>query len=96
MDMFHNSKSSREKGTLANIRVIFGHRNVMHNTKKCFNATFEFIEFVTTSYALALALHIMKVADMKVTPADVPTEIEDKLLYLSNVVEEVYIGENNN
>ena len=96
MDMFHNSKSSREKGTLASIRVIFGHKNVMQNTKKCFNATFEFIEFVTTSYVLALALHILKVADMKTTPADVPTEIEDKLFYLSNIAEEVYINENDN
>ena len=91
MDMFHNSKSSREKGTLANIRVIFGHKNVMQDTKKCFNATFEFIEFVTTSYVLALVLYTMKVVDIKTTPVDVPTMVEDKLLYLSNVAEKVLI-----
>ena len=91
MDMFHTVKSSREKGTPANIRVLFHHKNVLQNTKKCFNATFELIEFVTTSYVLALALQVMAVVNIKTRPANLPSTKEDKLLYLSNVAKEVFV-----
>ena len=49
MNLFHDPKSARQKGTLANIRVVYGHKNVLQNTKKCFNATHEFVEFATTA-----------------------------------------------
>lgn len=91
MDMFHTTRSSREKGTLTNIRVLFHHKNVLQNTKKCFNATFAFIEFVTTSYVLALALQIMGVMNIKARPANLPSMKEDKLLYLNNVAKEVFV-----
>ena len=89
MDMFHNTKSSREKGTLANIRVCYGHKNVLHNTKKCFNATFELIDFVTTSYIIALALKFLGVNNMKEVPKVLPKMKEDKLLYLHMIAEKV-------
>lgn len=87
--MFHDPKSAREKGTAANVRVCFGHKNVLANTKKCFNATYEFIEFVTTSYTVAAALSVMKLETIKCKPSDLPSNKDDKLLYLNGIAQEV-------
>ena len=87
--MFHNTKSTREKGTLAHIRVCFGHKNVLQNTKKCFNATYEFIEFVTTSYIVALAARYMGVNDIKNPPPQMPRNIEEKRTYLRSLADKV-------
>lgn len=90
MNMFHDPKSAREKGTAANIRVCFGHKNVLTNTKKCFNATYEFIEFATTSYTVAAALSVMKLETIKSKPSNLPTKKDDKLMYLNGVAQQVY------
>ena len=91
MDMFNNPKSSREKGTLANIRISFRHKNVLQNTKKCFNATFEFIEFVTTSYITALAVKYLGVNNIKQLPSGIPQSKENKRIYLRTLAEKVSI-----
>ena len=89
--MFHNSKSTREKGTLANIRVCYRHKNVLQNTKKCFNATFEFIEFVTTSYIVALAVKYLGVNNIERHPSKMPHKKEEKRMYLRTLAEKVLI-----
>ena len=89
MNTFYDPKSARQKGTLANIRVVYGHKNVLQNTKKCFNATYEFIEFTTMAYILAAAVHIMGITHIKTTPPDFPSTKEDKLHFLSSVAQKV-------
>ena len=89
MDMFHNSKSTREKGTLANIRVCYRHKNVLQNTKKCFNATFEFIDFVTTSYIVALAVKYLGVNNIEEHPSNIPHKKEEKRMFLRTLAEKV-------
>ena len=89
MNTFHDPKSARQKGTLANIRVVYGHKNVLQNTKKCFNATYELIEFTTMAYILAAALQFMRTTHIKTTPPDFPSRKEDKLHFLSTVAQKV-------
>ena len=89
MNLFHDPKSARQKGTLANIRVVYGHKNVMQNTKKCFNATHEFVEFATTAYVIAAALRVMRTSQVTTIPPDFPSTQEDKLLFLNNVAQKV-------
>ena len=87
--MFHNGKSTREKGTLANICVCYGHKNVLQNTKKCFNATYEFIDCITTSYIVVLAVKYMGVTDIKNPPPQMPQQIEEKRTYLRSLADKV-------
>lgn len=92
MNMFHDAKSAREKCTAANIRVCFGHKNVLQNTKKCFNATYEFIEFVTASYIVASAMTLMNIQTVRSKPGNLPSKRDGKLLYLSSVAEQVFFS----
>ena len=87
MDMFYNPKSTREKGTLAN--MCYGHKNVLQNTKKCFNATYEFIEFATTSYIVALAARCMGIDNIKKPPPQLPQRMEEKWTYLRSLADKV-------
>ena len=89
MNLFHDPKSAQQKGTLANIRVVYGHKNVLQNTKKCFNATHEFVEFATTAYVIAAALRVMRTSQVTTIPPDFPSTQEDKLLFLNNVAQRV-------
>ena len=89
MNMFHDSKSARQKGTLANIRVCYNHKNVIQNTKKCFNATHEFIEFVTTSYVLAAAITILGTTGVKKIPHNIPHTKAEKLMFLNSIAQKV-------
>ena len=71
------------------IHVCYGHKNVLQNTKKCFNATYEFIEFVTTSYVVALAARYMGVNDIKKTPPQMPQKMEEKWTYLRSLADKI-------
>ena len=89
--MFHDPKSAWQKGTLANIRICYGHKNVLQNTKNCFNATHELIEFTTSAYIIGAALMVMGISDINTPPPDLPTTKKDKLLFLNSVAQKVSI-----
>ncbi len=71
-----NDRSSRDRGTLFQLKNIFNQRNVSSEVKNCFNEAEDFLNFVTTGYVLAAALPIWQCSWDSIS---FPSETEAKL-----------------
>ena len=67
---FYNADSSREHGTLYQLRNKINRSDVVKNPKSNFNACEDFLEIVVKAHILSAALKILKMSNIEDQPSD--------------------------
>jgi hypothetical protein len=70
MNTLFNGNSIGEKGTMAQIRNAFGHRQVTTDVMNSFNYCDDFQRFIAESHVIYLCLNICGMADIDGIPCD--------------------------
>ncbi|KAK3108774.1 hypothetical protein FSP39_015314 [Pinctada imbricata] len=84
-DELYSGQSARDKGTLFHLKNFFNHRSVSSNVKN----DFDFLDFCAQGYILLAAVHIMNIRDLDEKPMDMPSDENERQLYLDRVAYEI-------
>lgn len=89
-ELFKNA-SIRSRGTLAQLKADFNRKNVSCSVKDCYNHAWEFVQFVTTSYCVLLAMEKLGMETSDALPDTYPLNgsMEQKKMYLAKVARAV-------
>lgn len=81
-DDFFQSSSSRDAGTLFNIRDNFGHREVSTKVSTCINKAQDLLQFTTDDLVCLLAMKVPGMQDLSDVPHNFPTDLSQFQKYL--------------
>lgn len=85
MDDLFKGTSSRDKGTLFQLKNFFGHRNATGNVKESFSYVQDLIDFSTKGYVVLAALHFMNLNQLEEIPGTLQTTKAEKMELLIEV-----------
>ncbi|XP_072022093.1 uncharacterized protein [Amphiura filiformis] len=87
--LYGEDLGARDIGTLVYLRNRYCHTSVTKDVSHCFQDAYELLEFVTTAYVVAMAMHIMGIDDPKEIPNDLPESSSDLSKYAQDVSREI-------
>ncbi|KAJ8321141.1 hypothetical protein KUTeg_001231 [Tegillarca granosa] len=88
-DDLYSGKSSRDRGTLFQLKHYFGHRNLTGNVTESFSYVDEFLSFVTMGYVTLAAMHFMYLENLDQIPVDFPQTLDGKLTLLKSILKSI-------
>ena len=68
MNKMFKGKSLSERGTMAQLRNDFGHRNVTMDVMNCYNYADDFNRFLTEAHIVYLTMYICQMDELENTP----------------------------
>lgn len=89
--MLYTARSVADRGTLAQLKNDFGHRNVSTDIMNCFNHAENFLRFVTEAHVVYLLLKLCDMEEIDDVPRHVDTlrSVDELQQYFTQLCERI-------